>query len=236
MRKSRFTLIELLVVIAIISILASMLLPALGKAKSTALRAACSNNLRQVAIGASIYGQENKNWVSPVADGFAWSVLLTGKHANGANADKVGGNYLEGGVFVCPMSMDDEWTEDTATYAMYDALNDGNYDNKVKNCGDFVNHKVFNDNNIAYRTTKIKMPSTMVMFSESLNPKEQSMYYRFSPNAVVNGASIHTYHDNFTNAVFFDSHVASMRPGELSQTATEITNVIDDQGNQIGMK
>ncbi|MFN0067197.1 MAG: type II secretion system protein, partial [Limisphaerales bacterium] len=67
-RRTGFTLVELLVVLAIIGVLATLMLPALARARGLARSTACLSNLRQLGVALNLYTQDNENRLPVMRD------------------------------------------------------------------------------------------------------------------------------------------------------------------------
>ncbi len=205
--KRGFTLIELLVVIAIIGILASMLLPALKKAREQAIKINCASNLKQMAQAYQEYADTFDGWLIPAYHHATWGGLKvwvnyintgTAMHIEGTGT-VVGGSCLEAQkASICPGNK--------YRYADYEtnyALNSwcGMTGNGTVSC------PLLKVSQIDYGPV-----STRIMYMDaapSAPETSTSTWYRIKDTGTITGTIGWDYHGGNpgSNASYMDGHV-----------------------------
>jgi prepilin-type N-terminal cleavage/methylation domain-containing protein/prepilin-type processing-associated H-X9-DG protein len=94
-KRHGFSLVELLVVVGIISVLISILLPALNKARAQAKRVQCASNLRQCGVTLLMYAQENNGWIVPVGEWIPQSGVGDDGSSTGPEYESLGENFVD---------------------------------------------------------------------------------------------------------------------------------------------
>jgi prepilin-type N-terminal cleavage/methylation domain-containing protein len=124
-RRRAFTLIELLVVIAIIAILASLLLPALARAKTQATNIKCINNLKQIGLAIRMHADDNEGRY-PIADQNLPPSNVFPISSNVPLINVVVSNYVGGAmrVFQCPNDNRNYFQTHGTSYEYAAALSD----------------------------------------------------------------------------------------------------------------